>query len=166
MGLFHFLNFILFIMKNQQLFQIAEVKLTYKTKVKASARPKIKCSQDAFNLFKENWNLETIEFLEEFKLLLMNRSNSVLGLLAVSQGGISATVTDVRVIFQAAIKSNASGIICCHSHPSGNINPSEADNRITQKIKEAGMLLDIQLLDHIILGDESDYYSYADNGLI
>jgi DNA repair protein RadC len=153
-------------MKNQQQINVSEVQLIYKNKVKASDRKKITCSRDAYKIFMENWNPEIIEFVEEFKILLMNRSNSVLGILEISKGGISGTVTDVRVIFQAAIKGNASGIICAHNHLSSNINPSESDNKITQKIKEAGNLLDIQLLDHLIISTEGDYYSFADNALI
>jgi DNA repair protein RadC len=152
-------------MKTQQT-TIAEVQLIYKSKVKASDRKKICCSSDAYKIFLENWNPEIIEFVEEFKILLLNRANSVLGIMEVSRGGISGTITDVRLVFQAAIKANASGIICGHNHPSSNMNPSESDNRITQKIKEAGHILDIQLLDHIILGPDGDYYSYADNGRI
>ena len=152
-------------MKTQQS-TIAEVQLIYKTRIKASDRKKISCSRDAYKIFLDGWNPEIIEFVEEFKILLMNRSNSVLGIMEVSKGGISGTVTDVRLVFQAAIKANASGIICCHNHPSGNLNPSESDTRLTQKLKEAGNLMDIQLLDHLILGLDDNYYSYADNGLI
>jgi DNA repair protein RadC len=106
------------------------------------------------------------EHIEEFKLLLMNRSNSVLGIMPVSKGGLSRTVTDVRLIFQGAIKTNASWIIVCHNHPSGNLNPSESNTKITNKIKEAGNLMDIQLLDHLILTMDGSYYSFADNGLL
>lgn len=94
----------------------------------------------------------------------LNRSNAVLGILSISKGGISGTVTDVRLIFQGALKTNASGIIVCHNHPSGNANPSESDRKITQKIKEAGNLMDIQLLDHIIILPVEGYYSFADDG--
>ena len=153
-------------MKNQTQIPVSEVQLTYKNKVKASDRKKITCSRDAYKIFMENWNPAIIEFVEEFKILLMNRSNSVLGILEISKGGISGTVTDVRVVFQAAIKGNASGIICAHNHPSGNLNPSESDTRLTSKLKEAGNLMDIQLLDHLILSTEGDYYSFADNGLL
>lgn len=152
-------------MKTQQT-NIAEVCLTYKSKVKASARLKISCSRDAFKIFNESWDPDTIEFFEEFKVLLLNRSNSVLGILNLSKGGISGTVTDTRIVFQAAIKGNASGIILAHNHPSGNLNPSESDTKITNKIKEAGNIMDIQLLDHIILTTEDEYYSFADNGLL
>lgn len=148
------------------MFNVAEVQLIYRSKVPASQRRSIKCSRDAFDLFLQSWNPDTIEHSEEFKLLLMNRSNAVLGILAVSKGGVSGTVTDVRLIFQAAIKANASGIIVAHNHPSGNLNPSESDTKITHKIKEAGNLMDIQLLDHLILTTEGNYYSFADNGLL
>jgi DNA repair protein RadC len=112
----------------------------------------------------DSWNQETIDFLEEFKILLLNRSNAVLGIFPVSKGGLSGTVTDVRLIYQAAIKSNACGTIICHNHPSGNLNPSESDIKITQKIKEAGNILDICLLDHIILSADDSYFSFADEG--
>jgi DNA repair protein RadC len=112
-------------MKNQQQITVSEVQLIYKNRVKASDRKKITCSRDAYIIFMDNWNPEIIEFVEEFKILLMNRSNSVLGILEISKGVISGTVTDLRVIYVAAIKGNASGIICAHNHPSSNINPSE-----------------------------------------
>ena len=147
------------------MFNVAEVQLIYKSKVPASQRRKITSSRDANDLLKENWNHDTLEHSEEFKVLLLNLSNAVLGIIAVSKGGISGTITDVRIILQAALKSNASGIIVCHNHPSGNLNPSESDTKITQKIKEAGNIMDIQLLDHLIINDE-DYYSFADNGLL
>jgi len=151
-------------MKTQQT-TISEVRLVYRTKVKASDRLQVKCSKDAFDIFMENWDQDSIEHIEEFKLLLMNRSSSVLGILPVSKGGISGTVTDIRLIYQGAIKTNASGIIVCHNNPSGNLNPSESDTKLTQKIKEAGFLMDIQLLDHLIIIRDG-YYSFADNGLL
>jgi DNA repair protein RadC len=153
-------------MKTNQQITVSEVQLIYKSKIKASDRIKITCSRDAYKIFMESWNPGTISFLEEFKILLMNRSNSVLGILEISKGGISGTVTDTRIIFAAAIKGNASGIICAHNHPSGNLNPSESDSKITQKIKEAGNLMDIQLLDHIILTMDGEYFSFADQGIL
>ncbi|HUX59605.1 MAG TPA: JAB domain-containing protein [Bacteroidales bacterium] len=154
-------------MKTPDLFsqtEIAEVQLIYRSKVPASQRVKITCSRDAYDLLLKSWDSDTLEYVEEFKILLMNRSNAVLGILAVSKGGISGTVTDVRLVYVAALKSNASGLIV-HNHPSGNLNPSESDSKITQKIKEAGNLMDIQILDHLIITSE-DYYSFADNGLL
>jgi DNA repair protein RadC len=153
-------------MKNQTQITVSEVQLIYKNRVKASDRKKISSSIDAYKIFIENWNQEIIEFVEEFKILLMNRSNAVLGIMELSRGGTVGTITDVKLVFQAAIKGNASGIICAHNHPSGNLNPSESDTRLTQKLKEAGNLMDIQLLDHLIISTDGNYYSFADNGLI
>jgi len=153
-------------MKTQQLINVSEVQLIYKNKVKASDRIKISCSRDAYKVFMDCWDPETIDFLESFKILLMSRSNAVLGILEISKGGTTGTVSDIKVIFSAALKGNACGIICAHNHPSGNLNPSESDTRLTQKLKEAGNLMDIQVLDHLILATEGDYYSYADNGTL
>jgi DNA repair protein RadC len=124
--------------------------------------PQIKCSADVFNLLQPV--MEDIAH-EEFWILFLNRSNKVISRLKISQGGVSGTVTDVRIIMKKAVENLASGIIVCHNHPSGNLTPSESDNKITQKIKEAGNLMDVQLLDHLIISGK-DYYSYADNGML
>jgi DNA repair protein RadC len=152
--------------KIKDITSVSEVYLTYKTKVNPKDRSRITSSKDAYKLFFDTWNKNTIEHIEEFKMLILNRSNAVLGILSISKGGISGTVTDVRIIYQAALKANASGIIICHNHPSGKASPSESDSRITQKIKEAGNLMDIQLLDHIIILPIEGYFSFADDGLI
>ncbi|MBK7710012.1 MAG: DNA repair protein RadC [Bacteroidales bacterium] len=122
----------------------------------------IKCSKDVADIFQP---ILSDLLHEEFWILFLNRSNRVINRMKLSQGGISGTVTDVRLAMKKAIEYLASGIIVCHNHTSGNLNPSESDSKITQKIKEAGNLLDIQLLDHLIISDK-DYYSFADNGLI
>jgi len=122
----------------------------------------IKCSKDVAEIFQP---LLADLIHEEFWILFLNRSNRVINRMKLSQGGISGTVTDVRMVMKQAIEYLASGIIVCHNHPSGNLNPSESDTKITQKIKEAGNLMDIQLLDHLIISDK-DYYSFADNGLL
>jgi len=124
--------------------------------------PQIKCSRDVADIFQP---LLSDLSHEEFWILFLNRSNRVINRMKLSQGGISGTVTDVRIVMKKAIEYLASGIIVCHNHPSGNLNPSESDSKITQKIKEAGNLMDIQLLDHLIISDK-DYYSFADNGLL
>jgi DNA repair protein RadC len=102
---------------------------------------------------------------EEFWVLYLNRANKIIRKFKLSQGGISGTVIDVRLVLKAALENNASSIILCHNHPSGNTSPSEADKKITHKLKEAASLLDIQVLDHIIIG-ENKYFSFADNGLM
>ena len=122
----------------------------------------IKSSQDVADIYQP---LLSDLLHEEFWILFLNRSNRVIARMKMSQGGISGTVTDVGLIMKKALEHLASGIIVCHNHPSGNLNPSEADSKITRKIKEAGEIMDIQLLDHLIIS-EKDYYSFADNGLL
>ena len=122
----------------------------------------IKCSKDVYDVLSPV--LSDLPH-EEFWVLFLNRSNRIIGRMRLSQGGISGTVTDVRMVMKKAIEYLASGIIIGHNHPSGNLNPSESDSRITTKIKEAGSMIDIQLLDHIIIAD-NDYYSFADNGIL
>jgi DNA repair protein RadC len=122
----------------------------------------IKCSKDVADIFQPL--LSDLQH-EEFWILFLNRSNRVIDRMKLSQGGISGTVTDVRMVMKRAIEFLASGIIVCHNHPSGNLNPSESDSKITKKIKEAGNLMDIQLLDHLIISGK-EYYSFADNGLL
>ena len=102
---------------------------------------------------------------EEFFCIFLNRANKVIKVDQISKGGVSGTVTDVRIIFKNAVLLTASGVIVAHNHPSGNLNPSESDVKITRKIKDAGDILDVQLLDHLIIHD-SDYYSFADNGML
>ncbi len=142
---------------------LAEIQISYSTKVKAADRKKITCSKDAANILREIY--PGLEHREYFYILCLNRANQLLGFHQVSAGGISGTVTDVRLIFQVAIKSNTSGIILSHNHPSGNLTPSEADIKITKKIKDAGAFLDIQVLDHLIISEES-YMSFADDNLM
>ncbi len=153
------------IMNLQSLNQIAEVELIYKTKIKASERPQVKTSKDAADLLKQIWDENKIDFVEQFKVLFLNRANKVLGIFEVSTGGVTGTVADPKLIFVAALKANACNIIISHNHPSGNLKPSLQDEQLTQKIKQAGQLLDIKLIDHIIVSSEG-YYSFADEGLI
>lgn len=145
--------------------QVAEVELVYKTKVKPSQRPKITTSVDAYEILQKIWNRDKIELVEEFKVLLLNRSNKVLGVLDASSGGITGTVADPRIILTAAIKANAVGIVLSHNHPSGSLKPSRADEELTVKIREAARFLDMTVLDHIIITSEG-YYSFADEGLL
>ena len=100
---------------------------------------------------------------EEFWILLLNRANHVISKFQVSKGGVTGTIVDPKLIFKKAVESTASGIILCHNHPSGNKQPSDADISLTRKIRDAGKLLDIQIMDHLIIAGE-DYYSFADEG--
>lgn len=147
------------------LFHVAEIELTYKTKVKPSDRPQITGSSDAYKILLQVWEEGKLEFVEQFKVLLLNRANKVLGMYPLSTGGVTGTVADPKLIYAAAIKANACALIMAHNHPSGNLKPSRADEELTQKIKQAGAFLDIKLLDHLIVSSEG-YYSFADEGLL
>lgn len=150
--------------QNLTVSNLAEIKVAYSTKIKFRDMEKITSSRDSESMLRKIWSSH-LELREEFYLLLLNRANKVIGWHCISQGGISSTVVDIRLIFSIALKCVASGIIVAHNHPSGNLQPSEADIALTKKINEAGKLLDITLLDHIILTNES-CYSFADEGLL
>jgi DNA repair protein RadC len=147
------------------LFKVAEIEISYKPKFKASERPQISTSKQAYGILVQQWDLGKIEMLEEFKVLLLNRRNRVLGLVNISTGGVSATLADPKVIFTTALKACASGIILCHNHPSGELNPSKADTDLTQRLKQCGKILEIDILDHLIISKE-EFYSFADEGLL
>jgi DNA repair protein RadC len=102
---------------------------------------------------------------EEFWVLLLNRGNQILEKVNISKGGVSQTVVDAKIVFKMAIDRLASSIILCHNHPSGNLKPSEADIQLTKKLKEAGRILDLPILDHLIFADNT-YFSFADEGLL
>ena len=144
---------------------VSDVKLIYYPKIKASDRPVINRSSDAHRIFMEKWDMNNFDFIEEFKLMLLNRGNRVLGVVAISSGGITGTVADPRVILRYALLSGATSIVLCHNHPSGNRNPSKADELLTQKIKNAAQFADIQVMDHLILCEDG-FYSMADEGMI
>jgi DNA repair protein RadC len=144
---------------------VSEVTLVYRNHVKPADRPKITSAMDVHALFRDTWD-HSFEHCESFRLMLLNRANKVLGITTISTGGITGTVTDIRMIMQYALKANATSIIVCHNHPSGNQQPSENDKTITNKLKEAGKLLDIPLLDHLILTPDNIYFSFADEGLL
>jgi DNA repair protein RadC len=128
----------------------------------ANERPKITGSKDVYDVIKAD--LLDIPH-EEFWILLLNRANRVIRKSQISQGGIAGTVADPKIIFKLALDDLASGIILAHNHPSGNLTASQADLDLTKKLKEAGKLLDIQVLDHLIVAGQK-YFSFADEGLI
>lgn len=146
-------------------FKVAEVQLSYRPKYKASERPTITRSLDAYEILKASWSEDKLCFIEEFKVMLLNRVNRVLGIYHVSSGGIAGTIADPKLIFMAALKGSASSIILSHNHPSGNLKPSQVDLQLTKKIVEGGKLLDISVVDHLIITNEG-YLSFADEGLL
>lgn len=144
------------------LYQISEIELVYRSKVKHSDRPRVADSSSAYVVLRHAWDENKLDFIEQFKVMLLNRANRVIGICDISTGGISSTIADPRLILVAALKSGASGLILAHNHPSGNLSPSEADKKLTQKVKEATALFDTNMLDHIILSSEG-YYSFSDD---
>lgn len=123
-------------------------------------RPRITGSRDAFNVIAP---MLTDLHHEEFWLLLLNKANEVFARERLSTGGMSGTVVDVKLAFKAALDSRAAAVIAIHNHPSGNLQPSQADVELTRKLRQAGILLDLPLLDHLIVS-ERGYYSFADEG--
>lgn len=123
-------------------------------------RDKITTSRDAYEIFRSTMGDRPYE---EFWIILLNRANKVLKKCNISEGGISGTVVDPKKIFKISLDNHASSIILGHNHPSGVVTPSEADRRITKKIAEAGAMLEVTVLDHLIIGDDR-YYSFADEG--
>ena len=128
----------------------------------ALEKPKIATSRDAFEIIQSV--LSDLRY-EEFWVILLNRSNKVIGKFQVSDGGVAGTVVDPKKLFKLALENNTSYVILSHNHPSGNLKPSEADILLTRKLIEAGKLLELPILDHIIMGEEK-YLSFADEGLL
>jgi DNA repair protein RadC len=102
---------------------------------------------------------------EVFMVAYLNRANKIIHLETISEGGITGTVADPRIILKKALEQNAVSLILCHNHPSGNLKPSKADEQLTQKIKQAALMLDISVVDHVIVSEDG-YYSFADEGLL
>lgn len=128
----------------------------------ALERKKITSSRDAFEYFV---SILGDHSYEAFYILLLNRANKVIQSLQVSEGGVSGTVADPKKIFKMALEHNACNIILGHNHPSGNVQPSDTDIKLTRKLKSAGEVLDLPVLDHLIIGEEK-YYSFADEGML
>ncbi|WP_041258090.1 JAB domain-containing protein [Fibrella aestuarina] len=146
-------------------FSVGEIEVAYRaTNDVNRPRPRITKSEVACDVLRHYWSGH-MEWREEFYILLLNQANEVLAVYRVSEGGISYTCTDLRVIFQVALGVNATGVILAHNHPSGNLTPSQPDKDETRKIRDAGNLLNIKVLDHLIL-TSTTYLSFADDGLL
>lgn len=140
---------------------IAEIQVSYKTRI--SKKEKVTSAEKAYDIFLCSWSMQTLELQEEFKVMLLNRANEVLGIYPLSKGGTSGTVVDVKLLFAVVLKCNASGIIICHNHPSGNCKPSQNDIALTKKVKSGAELLDIQFVDHLII-TKDNFYSFSSEG--
>lgn len=143
--------------------EVAEIKVSYSTD--NTPKTTVTSVAKAYELLLSSWNMDIIELQEEFKVLLLNRANEALGVYQLSKGGISGTVVDLRLIFAVALKCNASSIILSHNHPSGKLQPSDADINLTSKIKKCADLLDVGLIDHIIVS-KVGFYSFSNEGML
>lgn len=144
---------------------VSEIKLTYKNRIAPSKRPTVNSAHTAYELFLNHWDEDDLQLCETFKAMYLNRANKVLGIVTISKGSIAGTLADPVLIFSGAIKALAKGIILAHNHPSGNVQPSHVDLRLTKRMVEAGKILEIPVLDHVILTDEG-FYSFAEEGHI
>ena len=144
-------------------YKVGEVKLSYKPK--NISKYNVTCSEDAYKYMLSTYKKETICYKEYFKVLFLNQANQVLGYTLISEGGLTETTADVRLIFQAALLTNSVALILAHNHPSGNLKPSPEDIRLTKQVREASNFMRIKILDHIILSD-TEYYSFADEGML
>lgn len=142
---------------------VAEIMVSYKPERVFDY--KIENSRKSFELVLDQWEKDRIQMQEEVKIILLNRNNRALGIYSLASGGITSCVVDIRLILAVALKSLATGIIIVHNHPSGSLNPSNDDKKITEQLKSACKLMGIDLLDHLII-TKDDYYSFADEGLI
>lgn len=150
----------------QKKIQLPEIKIKIEFKGKKSELRSLTSVQDTADLFRELMSGDgMIHYREEMIMLALNQANMVIGYFRVSSGGQTATVADVRIIATLALNCTANQIIIAHNHPSGNIQPSQADKLLTAKVKEGLALLDIRVLDHLIITDER-YYSFAEDGLL
>ena len=140
--------------------QIREVQVSYQPL--RGTLFQVRSSQSAYDYISRVYDEATIGLYEEFMVLLLNRANRVLGCLKLSKGGLTGTVVDLRILYGTALKAMASSIIIAHNHPSNNLTPSVEDKELTQKIKEVGQFLDINLIDHLILGTDGNYVSFTD----
>ena len=148
--------------------EVGEVGLIYKRKHQFTStyKDKVSCSRDAADYLRQTFADGELEYKEFFKVLLMNRNSKIIAVVTVSEGGLSGTVADPKVIFSAALLCNAASVILCHNHPSNSTQPSKRDIALTEKSKKAGVILDIPVLDHIILGpEEGVFYSFANEGI-
>lgn len=146
------------------LFSLNEITVSYSHKAKPSSLSQIGCSRDVCDLVYPSW-LDDIDYRESFKILLLSRANSVLGISNLFKGGQSGVAVDAKLVFQTALKCSAASIILMHNHPSGSLEASDADLKLTKKVVEVGKLLELPILDHIIFTSES-FLSFADEGLI
>lgn len=144
---------------------IAEIQISYSPTIEKQFRIRITKSSQAYESLLNSWNKNTLELQEEFKIILLNNANEILGIHSLSKGSTNGVNVDMKLLFAVVLKSCATSIIVAHNHPSGILKASESDIAITKKIKKAGELLDISLLDHIIVTKDG-FFSMVDDNIL
>jgi DNA repair protein RadC len=144
---------------------VAEIELIYRSKIKPNERPRIIDSRSAYEVFLKTWNKDLIELQEEFKVMMLNTAGRLMGIYPLFRGGMTATTVDPRLIYVAALETGANSVILAHNHPSGEVRPSKADEKITGEIKAGAQLLRINLNDHLIITPDT-FFSFAQQGLL
>ena len=144
-------------------FKVAEVTLQYKSL--REKQGKIISSQEAYSILLSTFRDGTIEYREYAKVLYLNQQNEVIAYNTISEGGLTETAVDVRMILQGALLTNATQVILTHNHPSGNLKPSIQDDHLTERLRKACEIMRINLVDHLIV-TTNGYYSYKDMGRI
>lgn len=152
-------------MKNN-ITNLGEVDVIYRYKNTLNDRPEIKTAEDALGIFKQLFISEKLGLQEQFVVIYLNRCNKVIGTSNLFVGGISGTVVDMKILLSVGIKLMATSILVSHNHPSGNLQPSDADIKLTKRIMQALECLDMTLLDHLIISPEFKYLSFANEGLL
>jgi DNA repair protein RadC len=149
----------------ESLFTLSEIQIKYNPKVPTLQRPRITNSQDANNQLRLLMDEKQLNIREESAVLFLNRGNRVIGGFKVSSRGLTGTVMDIRLILAVALKCLATEIVIAHTHPSGQLVPSQADKELTNRFKTAAECMDIRVYDHLIITEDS-YFSFADDGIL
>lgn len=142
---------------------VPEIIVSYTPRFKKAELPLVRTAEEVYALFLSSWDQSKIEMTEQFKVMLVNRANRVLGICMLTSGSSTQCIVDIRTLFAIALKANAVGFIVAHNHPSQSLSPSTEDRDITWKIKEAARYLELRFMDHLIISLEA-YYSFADEG--
>ena len=143
--------------------QVSEISVSYSNQ--GNKKITVNSSKTVFEVVIAHWDLDIIEYQEEVKLLLLNRANDILGIYHLSKGGTASSAVDLKIILSVALKGHASSIVIVHNHPSGKLAPSDADKKLTSKLKKACDLVDLVLLDHLIISKDS-FYSFNDEKIL
>ena len=145
--------------------KLAELKVAYRSRTKVAERQVVRTPKDVEAYLRAVWNKGTLELVEDFVVVCLNGNHQATGWVKVASGGLNSSLVDPRLVFGIALQTASTAIIVAHNHPSGSLEPSEDDRRMTRRLQEAGALLGIAVLDHLILTKESAF-SFQEHGLM